>query len=326
MFYAIAVVLVLIADQALKYWVSLNIELNVGEQALIPGVIKLVNIHNSGAAFGLLSGGSWRWVFVVIAVVFTVVVIYALKRDLIHGKLGRWAAVGVLAGSIGNCIDRVAYGYVVDMFKFEFLGDSRLNAIFNVADVFISCCGILFCLYILFGHEYKTAKTEPDEYEDDRPVRSARTARSSGGSHAKSSGSHTRAAQSARTPAREARSERPVQEPRRENVSERTRIPVQQPRPQRRPTAQQVRSIDPNDPFAEWEQQRAPASSKPAEPVRPAAPRPARPAAQVKSEAAPEVRSEPAPRAPARSAEPAKPKKGEYEFTLEEILAEFSDK
>ena len=49
MFYAIAVVLVLIADQALKYWVSLNIDLNTGEQALIPGFIKLVNIHNSGA-------------------------------------------------------------------------------------------------------------------------------------------------------------------------------------------------------------------------------------------------------------------------------------
>ena len=132
MFYAIAVVLVLIADQALKYWVSLNIDLNTGEQALIPGFIKLVNIHNSGAAFGLLGGGGWRWVFVVVALVFAVVVVYALKRDLIRGKLGRWAAVGVLAGSIGNCIDRVAYGYVVDMFKFEFLGDSRLNAIFFV--------------------------------------------------------------------------------------------------------------------------------------------------------------------------------------------------
>ena len=162
MFYAIAVVLVLIADQALKYWVSLNIELNVGEQALIPGVIKLVNIHNSGAAFGLLSGGSWRWVFVVIAVVFTVVVIYALKRDLIHGKLGRWAAVGVLAGSIGNCIDRVAYGYVVDMFKFEFLGDSRLNAIFNVADIGVVVGGILLCLHVIFafGKGWKEEKEE----------------------------------------------------------------------------------------------------------------------------------------------------------------------
>ena len=201
MFYAIAVVLVLIADQALKYWVSLNIELNVGEQALIPGVIKLVNIHNSGAAFGLLSGGSWRWVFVVIAVVFTVVVIYALKRDLIHGKLGRWAAVGVLAGSIGNCIDRVAYGYVVDMFKFEFLGDSRLNAIFNVADVFISCCGVLFCLYIIFGGE----KDADAEDEDEEPAK-----RRSGGSHSK------------KKPQPAKRQQRP--EPRREPVQERTEL------------------------------------------------------------------------------------------------------
>ena len=167
MFYAIAVVLVLIADQALKYWVSLNIDLNTGEQALIPGFIKLVNIHNSGAAFGLLGGGGWRWVFVVVALVFAVVVVYALKRDLIRGKLGRWAAVGVLAGSIGNCIDRVAYGYVVDMFKFEFLGDSRLNAIFNVADVFISCCGVLFCLYIIFGGEDSLA---PAGEEDGEPA------------------------------------------------------------------------------------------------------------------------------------------------------------
>ncbi|MFR5783354.1 MAG: signal peptidase II [Oscillospiraceae bacterium] len=198
MFYAIAVVLVLIADQALKYWVSLNIELNVGEQALIPGVIKLVNIHNSGAAFGLLSGGSWRWVFVVIAVVFTVVVIYALKRDLIHGKLGRWAAVGVLAGSIGNCIDRVAYGYVVDMFKFEFLGDSRLNAIFNVADVFISCCGVLFCLYIIFGGENSLAAAGE---EDGEPAPKRRS-----GSHSKhavpvsASAQHTAAKAPARRP------------------------------------------------------------------------------------------------------------------------------
>ena len=206
MFYAIAVVLVLIADQALKYWVSLNIELNVGEQALIPGVIKLVNIHNSGAAFGLLSGGSWRWVFVVIAVVFTVVVIYALKRDLIHGKLGRWAAVGVLAGSIGNCIDRVAYGYVVDMFKFEFLGDSRLNAIFNVADVFISCCGVLFCLYIIFGGEKEHA--DVDEAEE-RELK-----RRSGGSHSKHA-SQSRARQ--HTAAKPREQARPA---------ERTRIPV----------------------------------------------------------------------------------------------------
>ena len=283
MFYAIAVVLVLIADQALKYWVSLNIELNVGEQALIPGVIKLVNIHNSGAAFGLLSGGSWRWVFVVIAVVFTVVVIYALKRDLIHGKLGRWAAVGVLAGSIGNCIDRVAYGYVVDMFKFEFLGDSRLNAIF------------------IFGGEKEHA--DRDEADEREPKRR------SGGSHSKHA-SQSRARQ--HTAAKPREQARPA---------ERTRIPVKEytPRPAGTRPARPVeptKPIDPKNPFAEWETPAAkPAAARPAQQPRPQAARPA-----AEPQARPAQAAKPAPKAAPKSSS------GDMEFSLEDILAEFSDK
>lgn len=306
MFYAIAVVLVLIADQALKYWVSLNIDLNTGEQALIPGFIKLVNIHNSGAAFGLLGGGGWRWVFVVVALVFAVVVVYALKRDLIHGKLGRWAAVGVLAGSIGNCIDRVAYGYVVDMFKFEFLGDSRLNAIFNVADVFISCCGVLFCLYIIFGGENSLATAGE---EDGEPAPKRRS-----GSH--SAGSHSKKPQARRPAAKEApRAQRPSAEPR-------TRIPVKEysPRPSGARPARPVepRAVDSKNPFAEWENAPRPAQPKPeAEP---------RPAAERRS--APESRparpvQEPRPSQPRPAP---KPRAAETEFSLEDILAEFSDK
>lgn len=306
MFYAIAVVLVLIADQALKYWVSLNIDLNTGEQALIPGFIKLVNIHNSGAAFGLLGGGGWRWVFVVVALVFAVVVVYALKRDLIRGKLGRWAAVGVLAGSIGNCIDRVAYGYVVDMFKFEFLGDSRLNAIFNVADVFISCCGVLFCLYIIFGGENSLATAGE---EDGEPAPKRRS-----GSH--SAGSHSKKPQARRPAAKEApRAQRPSAEPR-------TRIPVKEysPRPSGTRPARPVepRAVDSKNPFAEWENAPRPAQPKPEAEPRPAAerrsapePRPARPAQEPRP-------SQPRP-AP-------KPRAAETEFSLEDILAEFSDK
>lgn len=306
MFYAIAVVLVLIADQALKYWVSLNIDLNTGEQALIPGFIKLVNIHNSGAAFGLLGGGGWRWVFVVVALVFAVVVVYALKRNLIHGKLGRWAAVGVLAGSIGNCIDRVAYGYVVDMFKFEFLGDSRLNAIFNVADVFISCCGVLFCLYIIFGGEDSLATAGE---EDGEPAPKRRS-----GSH--SAGSHSKKPQARRPAAKEApRAQRPSAEPR-------TRIPVKEysPRPSGARPARPVepRAVDSKNPFAEWENAPRPAQPKPEAEPRPAAerrsapePRPARPAQEPRP-------SQPRP-AP-------KPRAAETEFSLEDILAEFSDK
>ena len=312
MIYAIAAVLVLIADQWLKYWVTVNIELNSGSITLIPGVLDLVNIHNTGAAFGLLDGGGWRWVFVVIALAFVVIAVYAIRRGLIRGAVGRWAVVGVLAGAIGNCIDRVINGYVVDMFQPVFLEGTMFGAIFNVADMFISCCGILFCLYILFGHEYRTAKPVGDEEEYEpaqrRPApRQAQSgSRARGGSHAKGG------APARRVPAREARSERVSAEPvRTEPAPERTRIPVQQPRPQQsRPVqARQPRTVDPSDPFAEWERPAPRAAERLA--VK------AEPAAQPQS-----VRQS----AAAEPAKPAASTKGEYEFTLEEILAEYSDK
>ena len=174
MIYAIAAVLVLILDQGLKYWVTVNIALNTGSIPIIPGMLELVNIHNTGAAFGILPGGGWRWIFVVIALVFVVIAVYAIKRGLIRGAVGRWAVVGVVAGAIGNCIDRVLNGYVVDMFKPTFLEGTVFGAIFNVADIFISCCGVLFCLYILFGSEYKTVKPVEEDYAEEQPVQRRR--------------------------------------------------------------------------------------------------------------------------------------------------------
>ena len=294
MIYAIAAVLILILDQGLKYFVTVNIPLDTGAITLIPGILDLVNIHNTGAAFGILHGAGWRWVFVAIALIFVVIAICAIRRGLIKGAVGRWAVVCVLAGAIGNCIDRVLFGYVVDMFKPVFLDGTALGAIFNVADMFISCCGILFCLYILFGHEYKTEK-KPQEAKS-RVARPSGT--HTGGSHARGPGS-TR-----RVPAREARTERTPAEP----PAERTRIPVQQPRPQRgaAQSARTARVVDPANPFAEWESQ-----------PRPAAPAPEPEEAQASTRRMDPVR-------PAESAPT--PKKSEYEFTLEEILAEFSDK
>ena len=314
MFYALAVVLVLIADQWLKYWVSCNIALDVGEKALIPGVIKLVNIHNTGAAFGLLNSGAWRWVFVLIALLFVAAVVYALKKDLIKGALGRWAAVGVLAGAIGNCIDRGAYGYVVDMFKFEFLGSSRLNAIFNIADVFISCCGVLFCLYIIFGGERGKAE-EGYEDEDEQPAK-----RRSGGSHSRKKPQ----------PARRQAAQRPEQ--RREPVQERTRIPVREytPRPAGARPARPVepRQVDPKDPFAEWENQPKKPAAQEAAAARPRQGEAARPASRQAQPAQEQPRPRPQPEQPRQEPKPrpARPAAAETEFSLEDILAEFSDK
>ena len=144
MLYAIVVVLVLIADQLVKYWVTANITLNSGSVELIPGILKLVNIHNDGAAFSLFPG--YRWIFVGLAAAVTIAVILALIFHWIKSGFGRWMAVLTMAGALGNAIDRAIYGYVVDMFVIE---PVKFIQVFNVADIFITVGGILFGLFII---------------------------------------------------------------------------------------------------------------------------------------------------------------------------------
>ena len=146
MLYAIAMVCILILDQALKYWTILNIVPQTGSKALIPGVVELVNTHNTGAAFGLIPDG--RWFFIALTVVLTIVIIVLLARDIITGKLARFSLLAILAGGIGNCIDRVMNGYVVDMFNLQFMN----FAVFNVADIFVTVFGIVFCICLITGN------------------------------------------------------------------------------------------------------------------------------------------------------------------------------
>ena len=156
MIYAIVTVLVLIADQAVKFWTTKNIVLDAVNDAcakLIPGFVHMTNVHNTGAAFGILQDG--RWPLVAVSAVFVLVIIILIGREVIHTPFGKWTAVLVMAGAIGNCIDRVLYGYVVDIFEFEFslFGRPFSFPVFNVADIFITVCGILFCIHILFHNE-----------------------------------------------------------------------------------------------------------------------------------------------------------------------------
>lgn len=144
MLYAIVAIVLLILDQALKLWVTNNIMLDVGVVELIPGVIHLTKLHNYGAAFSFMQ--NYRWFFVVLCVLFCAVIIYLMAKNIINGKVARWTAVVVMAGALGNCIDRIINGYVVDMLEFEII---NFPAVFNLADVFITVGGVLFCICIL---------------------------------------------------------------------------------------------------------------------------------------------------------------------------------
>ena len=326
MLYAIVAVIALILDQAVKYWTTVNIVVDTGEAKLIPGLIHLANVHNTGAAFSFLEGA--RWFFVILCIIFVLIVIYALAKDLLTDKVCRWAAVFVMAGAIGNCIDRIVCGYVVDMFEFDFLIFKRPFPVFNLADIFITLGVIAFCVALLLEKPGAKAKKPvapaADAAEDTAPAAKAKVPSAARSAEAK--------------PMIRRRQKVEIPDFPKHDLSD-------------------VPALDPNDPFAEWEKRanapksapEAPISnpviytqpaaaeaaqqntvrftSAPVEPVRPAAPvkpeaAPVRPSVPVRQPAVP---AEP-PAVPAQPIQPAKPAQPETdEFDLESILAEFKD-
>lgn len=332
MLYAIVAMLVIIADQWLKYWIAGNIVLDTGIKELIPGVLSLVNIHNQGAAFGFLSGGNARIYFIIICVVFTVAVIVALATNFISGSLGRWSAVFIMAGGIGNCIDRILYGYVQDMFKLEFFN----FPIFNVADIAITVFCFVFILYILFGGEGRSARDrrleddeDYDEDEEDVPVRRqpekeekpARRRRDAFDDDDEEEDEPVRPLR------RREKEEYPARQPARKSRQPKFEQDYEQfkaaraARQQQAPAApvQPAPAVDPADPFAEWERanSRVEAQKQAAAPVQPKAPV----QQPVQQPVQPPIQSQP--QQPVQAPAPAKKSSDGLDFDLEDILSEF---
>lgn len=116
-----------------------------GNVKVIPGFFGLTYTQNTGGAWSMMEG--MIWLFVLIFVAFAV----AMLWELITKKLGltcfeHWCLVAVLGGGLGNMIDRVRLGYVVDMIRLEFIN----FPIFNVADCFITCGCILLIVHMMF--------------------------------------------------------------------------------------------------------------------------------------------------------------------------------
>ena len=152
MLFFIISILIVIADQAVKYFVTIKLALG-GQLPLIPGIIHLTYVRNTGAAHSILT--EYTWLLTIISVLASVLIIILIIKMKI-GTFGRIMLACVLGGAVGNLIDRVALGYVVDMFEVEFMN----YAVFNVADMFISVCGALFCIYYLI---YSTKKDRADK-------------------------------------------------------------------------------------------------------------------------------------------------------------------
>ncbi len=136
-------------DQWSKYLTLQNISLGETKE-FIPGFLSLTHLRNTGAAWSLLEGK--MKFFYVITVIVSVVIIYLLIKNY---KKSIWYSVGlsfVLAGAIGNFIDRVRLGYVVDMLQTDFMN----FPIFNVADSTL-VVGVI-CIFIYLILDEKAAK------------------------------------------------------------------------------------------------------------------------------------------------------------------------
>ncbi len=114
------------------------------EIPVIPGLFHLTYARNTGAAFSMLEGQ--QWLFALIFGVFTIFLLYELWKNTLNlAPFQRWCAVAVWAGGLGNMIDRLRLGYVIDMIEVEFIH----FPVFNVADCFITCGAVLFMAHML---------------------------------------------------------------------------------------------------------------------------------------------------------------------------------
>ena len=142
MSYAILAVLLVLGDQAVKFFVRANIEPG-GSVPFIPYIMDLTYVRNTGAAFSILR--QHTWLLTLTSAVVVLVMCRLIVRGFFQNALGRWSAVLVLAGGMGNLIDRAVFGFVTDMFKTTFMD----FAIFNVADCCITVGVPLLFLYVL---------------------------------------------------------------------------------------------------------------------------------------------------------------------------------
>ncbi len=141
---ALAGVACLTLDQWVKHYINENLPLNE-TRPLLPGLVELRTVHNYGAAWSSFSG--MRWMLTIATSAIVIWMLALLVRRVVRHPLGVLACCVVAAGGLGNILDRVRLGYVVDMFCFQFIE----FPVFNVADMCIDAGCVLgviyYCLY-----------------------------------------------------------------------------------------------------------------------------------------------------------------------------------
>lgn len=134
--------LIVFIDQLIKYFVASGLK-HIGAIEVIPGIFSLTYVENKGAAFGMMS--NMRWVFIVFTLAVIAALIVIVFRNKIDSKLFKASAILLIGGGIGNLIDRILFGYVIDYLSLSFF-----PPVCNFADYCITAGTILLIIYIVF--------------------------------------------------------------------------------------------------------------------------------------------------------------------------------
>ena len=144
LFYCLFVLGIVAADQVTKLLVVQYIPLHTDVE-VIPGLFHLTYAQNTGAAFSSFEG--MQWLFVGLFALLTVLLFLEyFKKPMPFSAFERWCIAAIYGGGLGNVIDRVVLGYVVDMIEVDFIN----FPVFNVADSFITCGCIALIVHLVF--------------------------------------------------------------------------------------------------------------------------------------------------------------------------------
>ncbi len=149
----VLVSLILIFSDQITKFLTLKYLKPVGSVSVIDKVLSFTYVENRGAAFGMLQNA--RWVFITVTIVVCIALIYYMTKKKPQDKLLKASFALVIAGAIGNLIDRIFRGFVVDMIEVTFVS----YPVFNFADCCVVVGAVLFAIYVLFVYK------EPEKEE-----------------------------------------------------------------------------------------------------------------------------------------------------------------
>lgn len=145
-FFAIGIAVVIAAiDQVIKYFIAARLK-PIGSVAVIDNLFQLTYVENRGVAFGMFK--DMRWLFVVLTALMIAVILFYMFKKRPSSKLFYVCAGMIIGGGVGNLIDRVFNGYVIDYISLSFF-----PPVCNFADYCITIGVIILAVYILFFND-----------------------------------------------------------------------------------------------------------------------------------------------------------------------------